>query len=102
MSQIKLVITVFGGKGRHKSVFAITDDRCVVSDRVLLVKVSRYVGPVSIYRDIEHRSSFTIIVFRECDLNFVLTTVVILTMTLCPVRDDGVSFRTWNVVRNKR
>ena len=37
MNQIKLMVTVLGSESRHKSVLAITDDRCVISDRVLLV-----------------------------------------------------------------
>ncbi len=53
MGEIKLMFTILSSKGRHKSVFAITDDRRVVSDRVLLVKISGYAVPVSVNRDIK-------------------------------------------------
>mgnify|MGYP006866540874 CR=1 FL=1 len=53
MGEIKLMFTISIGKRRHKSIFAITDDRRVVSDCFLLVKITGYVVPVSVNRNIK-------------------------------------------------
>ena len=102
MDEITLMLTFLLGERHHKTPFAITDDRRVVSDCVLFIKVTSYVISVSVNRDIKYRSRLSVIILCKCNLDFVLAAVVILTMALRPIRDDGVSFRGRNVVRNER
>ncbi|WP_340100439.1 hypothetical protein [Salinibaculum salinum] len=67
----------------------------VASDRVLIVNFSGYLIPVGVNRDIKHLPRFLIIVLCECDLDFVLATVVILTVALHPIRNYSINFRSW-------
>ncbi len=54
MCKITLTLPCLPRKRSHGALFSINDDRRVVNGCVVLIKVSSYVGPVSVDRDIEY------------------------------------------------
>ncbi len=92
VDQIRLVAAVVGGERLDESLFGVTDDRRVVSDRLGFIEGGGGVVPRVVDRDVQE-TGCVVLVLAECDVDVVVCGSVVLAVTLGSVSEYCVGVR---------